>query len=63
MTKPVVGMKAERITKGFWFWKHITINALENENLFPKDYGKWQIELFRYKPYTVLIDKVEIEKK
>lgn len=61
--KPVVVMKAERISEGFWFWKLITINALENEGFFPKDYGNWQIELFNYKSYKVLIDKVEIDKK
>ena len=61
--KPVVMMKAARIPEGFWFWQLITTDATGNENFFPKDYGSWQIELYNYKPYTVLIDRVEIDKK
>ena len=61
--KPVVVIKAERVPEGFWFWKIIITETSKNENFFPRDYGNWQIELYNYKPYTVLIDKVEIDKK
>ena len=61
--KPVVVMRAERVAEGFWFWKLIKTDPSASENFFPKDYGEWQVELYNYKPYTVLIDKVEIDKK
>ncbi len=60
--KPVFIMETVRVPEGFWFWKTVRVNALENTKIFTEYSRNWQIDFFNYKHFTVNVDKTEIGK-
>jgi hypothetical protein len=60
--KPFMIMEAARVLPaGFWFWKSMMANTAA-PGLFSKDF-KFIDEFFNYRPYSVTVEKAEIDKK
>ena len=61
--KPLVVMEAAKIPGGYWFWKNIKVQALENTAIFPDYKNNWEYEFYNYRLSDVEVKKVEINKE
>jgi hypothetical protein len=61
--KPLVVMEAAKIPDGYWFWKNIRLQALENSAIFPDYKNNWEYEFYNYRLSDVEVKKVEINKE
>ncbi len=60
--KPLVIIEAARVPEGYWFWKIIKIESLENPAIFPGYEHNWQYEFYDYRLSNVEVNKVELNK-
>ncbi|MEJ7701016.1 MAG: hypothetical protein WKF71_15430 [Pyrinomonadaceae bacterium] len=60
--KTLIIMEAARIPEGYWFWKRVKVNALENKIIFPEYVSNWQVDFYDYKSSLVEV-KASVDKK
>ena len=61
--QPLVVMVAAKIPDGYWFWKNIKIQPLENPAIFPDYKNNWEYDFYNYRLSEVEVKKVEINKE
>lgn len=61
--EPLVIIEASKIPDGYWFWKSIKVNALDNKAIFPQYISNWAYEFYNYRLSNVEVTTVEINKK
>lgn len=51
--EPVILIEHVRVPEGYWFWKRIRLESINNKTIFPELKGNWQIDFFDYLHYEV----------
>lgn len=61
--RPLVVIEADNIKDGYWFWKSIRVNALDNKAIFPKFKDNMEYEFFNYRLSNVEVKSAEIDEQ